>query len=153
MVASLITTARVACEERIGRTLINSSWTLTLNSFDDLDTLPYPPVASITSISYVNPEGTTVIMPSGDYLLEITDSKPMVMPSTSWPQTKDQLNAVTVVYQAGYGASAASVPAPLKQWMLLAIGDMYANREMSSDKPMVRQDFALRLLDPWIAYS
>jgi len=152
LIAGLINVARGACEERTQTTMINSGWTLTLNSFDDLEYLSRPPVVSIISISYVNPSGTTVIMSSGDYMLEATNDKPMVMPVTDWPETKDQLNAVTVVYTAGYGASGANVPAPLKQWMLLAIGDMYANREASSDRPAVPQDFAVRLLDPWIAY-
>jgi hypothetical protein len=35
----------------------------------------------------------------------------------------------------------------IKQWVLLAIGDMYEHREASTDKPAVTLDFADRLLD------
>ena len=152
-ITGLISAARIACEERIGRTLINSTWTLTANSWDEIDELPYPPVIAITSVSYVSPAGSTVTVPSGNYMLEVTDQNPALMPVDAWPEAKDQLNAITVVYTAGYGASGASVPAPIKQWMLLAIGDMYAVREQSSDRPVIRQDFAVHLLDPFITFS
>lgn len=152
-IGALISAARIACEERIGRTLINSTWTLTANSWDEIDNLPYPPVISITSVSYVSSAGSTIALPSGDYMLEVTDQSPALMPTNVWPEAKDQLNAVTVVYTAGYGASGANVPAPIRQWILLAIGDMYAVREQSSERPVVRQDFAVHLLDPFIAFS
>lgn len=43
----------------------------------------------------------------------------------------------------GGWATAADVPRPIKQWMLLAVGEMYANREALPD------GFADRLLDPY----
>ena len=56
---------------------------------------------------------------------------------------------MVVTYTAGYGAAAADVPAPLKQWMLLAIGDMYEMRNASGDKPAVKHDFVDHLLNPY----
>jgi uncharacterized phiE125 gp8 family phage protein len=54
-----------------------------------------------------------------------------ILPVTSWDGIDpNRLNSVTVRYVVGY-ADAASVPAPLKQAMLLMIGDMYERRQDS----------------------
>jgi len=58
-----------------------------------------------------------------------------------------------VVYTAGYGAAVADVPAPVKQWILLAIADMYGKRERSSERPAVVQGFADSLLDAYRNWS
>jgi hypothetical protein len=66
---------------------------------------------------------------------------------------------VRVRYRAGYSTSAtaataqAAVPAALRQWMLLAVGDMYERRAASSDKPAVRHDFVDALLDRYRIWS
>jgi hypothetical protein len=59
-----------------------------------------------------------------------------------------QAEAVRVTYIAGW-ANAAAVPAAIKASMLLAIGDMYANREASADKPAMSHGFVSGLLDPY----
>jgi uncharacterized phiE125 gp8 family phage protein len=67
-----------------------------------------------------------------------------------FPATRDEINSVIVTYTAGYGATAADVPAPLKQWILLAIGDMYdQSRSLSSERAMVPGKFVDSLLDPY----
>jgi hypothetical protein len=60
---------------------------------------------------------------------------------------------LTITYTAGYGPAAADVPAPIKSWLLLAIGDMYANRQRSAERPQVPQGFADSLLDPYRIYA
>lgn len=56
-----------------------------------------------------------------------------------------EINAVTVEYTAG----SAAAPHALKAWMLLAIGEMFANREASAERPAVAHGFSDRLLDPF----
>lgn len=70
----------------------------------------------------------------------------------TWPTTQDRINAVTVVYTAGYGASAASVPKTIKHWIKLAVSDLYDNRGLSADRT-VPQDFARSLIDPYRVYG
>ena len=43
----------------------------------------------------------------------------------------------------------ATVPAPLKHWMLLAIGSMYNTRNADGERAQVRHDFADALLAPY----
>ena len=47
----------------------------------------------------------------------------------SWPATRDQLNAVTIRFVCGYGASAADLPPFLVQGLLIDIASLFAHRE------------------------
>jgi uncharacterized phiE125 gp8 family phage protein len=150
-VTTLIAVARQACEERIERTLIQSAWTLTLDSFPEAIQLARPPIIAVQSIQYLDAAGTQQTLNPADYLLDNVSQPGFVVPAygKAWPETRDQINAVVVSYTAGYGAAPADVPSPIRQWLLLAIGDMYANRNASSDKPSVKRAFADSLLDPF----
>ena len=133
-ITSLITAARLMCEQRTGKTLISSGWTAYADAFEDEMVLPNPSVAAVASITYVDVNGTTQTLDPAAYLVDMDSDPARIKPVTEWPETDDRMNAVTVVYTAGY-ATAGAVPMPLKQWCLLAIGDMYENRT-ASDRPM-----------------
>lgn len=143
-ITTLIVAARTACEERLERSLITTGWTLTLDAFPEEISLPSGPVISVTSLQYLDTNGATQTL-AGSLLVG-----DVIYPAyaTAWPDTREQANAVTVVYTAGYGA-AADVPAPIVQWILLAVGDMYAMRERSAERPAVAQGFADGLLDTY----
>jgi uncharacterized phiE125 gp8 family phage protein len=49
----------------------------------------------------------------------------------NWPTTYQGPNAVRVRYVAGYGTTAAAVPQPIRNWMLLHVAHFYRNRELS----------------------
>lgn len=155
LITALIAAAREACEHRTGRTLITSGWTLTLGGFATEIPLLMPPLVSVTSVTYKDTAGATQTLSSGLYEVDRARGVPLIVaaPGASYPDTYAGRNAVTVVYTAGYGATANDVPVGLKQWMLLAVTDMYENRSISSDKPVIRQNFADSLLDPFVVYA
>lgn len=130
-ITSLITAARVICEQRTGRSIPVSTWVARADDFSDTLELPFPPLVSVTSVQYVDVYGDTQTVPSGDYRVDVYSEPCRIGPVTEWPIADDRINAVIVTYQAGY----TDCPVPLKQWMLLAIGDMYENRT-ASDRPM-----------------
>ena len=72
-------------------------------------------------------------------------------PGQGWPATQaGVVEAVSVEYVAGYGDAAASVPAPLKAWILLALGDLFENRQATSIGNTVNPlPFADGLLDTY----
>lgn len=92
--------------------------------------LPRPPLASVTSVTYVDGSGTTQTLASNQYQVDTRRTPGRISPAygVSWPDTRWQPNAVIVRYVAGY-ASAAAVPDDLKQVLLLACGMLYENRE------------------------
>jgi uncharacterized phiE125 gp8 family phage protein len=91
-------------------------------------------VNSITSVSYVDTNGTTQTLSSADYSLD-TFSKPAQINlafGKTWPAVRNQPNAVTVTFEAGYTGDTSPVtnvmPKALTQAMLLTITDLYENR-------------------------
>lgn len=150
-IASLITVARQGAENRTERTLINTTWKLTIDAFPEAILLPVPPIVSVQSIAYINYAGATVVLDPADYVLDRASEPGWVTPAIgkTFPSALG-INSVTVTYVAGYGALAADVPAPIRHWILLAVGEMYdGNRSVSAERPRVPQDFADGLLDPY----
>lgn len=148
LISVLITAARMDCEERIERTLVTTGWEWSLDSFSGVCAVPRPPLVSVAGIRYFDAGGVERVIPPEEYRVDALSYLGRIEPVSSWPVTQDRIAAVTVEFTAGYGAP-ADVPAPIRQWILLAIGDMYANRERSADRPCVPQSFADALLDPY----
>ena len=150
-ITTLIEVARRAAEDRMERTLITTTWKLTLDQFQESIILPMPRIQAISSVIYNNRSNQQVALSAADWFLD-SDSEPgWLVPAInkSWPLTLG-INAVAITYTAGYGATATTVPAPVKQWILLAIGDLYDQfRSLSGEKPVVPQNFADSLLDPY----
>jgi uncharacterized phiE125 gp8 family phage protein len=147
-ITSLITAARLMCEQRTGKTLVSSGWTAYADYFPAELELPNPSVTAVASITYVDTNGTTQTLDPSAYRVNMVADPARIQPVTEWPATDDRMNAVVVVYTAGY-ANAAAVPVPLKQWCLLAIGDMYEHRAASTDKPSVEHGFVDGLLSAY----
>lgn len=147
LITALISAARETCEDRIEGTIPVTGWKLTLDAFPDAIRLLRGPIASVESVKYLDEDGVEQTLSPLDYLVDTVSTAGYIVPAfgKAWPETRAQINAVTVDYTAGTASPAHA----LKAWMLLAIGDMYANREASSDRPVVVQGFADRLLDPF----
>ncbi len=153
LISAMISAARTACEDRLQRTLITSRWLLTLPGFSSVIYLAMGDVQSVTSVSYTDPDGATQTLSPSAYQLGRSNGRAVLVPAPgqSWPATQAGLvEAVSVEYAAGYGDAAASVPAPLKAWILLALGDLFENRQATSIGNTVNPlPFADGLLDTY----
>ena len=162
-IAALITSARLDAEHRLQRTLITTTWRLTLDAFpavcagarDDAIRLAMGRVIAVQSITYVDAAGATQTLAADQYRVDLSGDVARITPAygLSWPTTRAVTGAVQVNYTAGYGASAAAVPAPIKSWIKLAMGDLYDQRSRSAERPAVPQHFADALLDPYRIWS
>lgn len=119
--------------------------------------LPYPPIASVSSVKYDDTNGTEQTVSSSDYRLVGQPNKPRVALAygASWPSTRAQDDAIRIRYVAGYGAASA-VPAPIKHAILLMVGELYEKREAAADAQHYELPFAVtrllstfRPLSPW----
>jgi uncharacterized phiE125 gp8 family phage protein len=135
LVTALITVAREAVENFTELTVAVNTFQVKLDFFENLaiDLGTYP-VNSITSITYVDTNGSTQTIPSADYVLD-TFSKPaqiVLAYDKQWPPVRNQPNAATVTFEAGYTGDTSPVtnvlPKALIQAMLLTITDLYENR-------------------------
>lgn len=138
----------------LGRALITQTWELLLDGFPACEGLeiPLPPLQSITSIKYVDPDGVEQTLEASRYIVDAA-SQPGVVTRAygqAWPAERRQRNAVTVRFVAGYGAAGADVPAPIRHAMLLMVGDLFENREAQITGTIVTQNPAVdRLLFPY----
>lgn len=111
--------------------------------------MPRPPLRSVTSINYVNTNGVTTLLAAAEYQVVTKWEPGRVVPAFTkvWPETRDQPEAVTIRYKAGFGTSAADVPQPIRQAILFLVGDLYENREWQSDLVLEQNRTAKALLD------
>ena len=149
LITALIAVATQTASDRLQRALVPTRYRLTVDSFPDALELHMPPIISVESVKYIDINGSQQTIDPLDYVVDTVSAPGYVVPAygRTWPTTQDRINAVEVEYTAGYESSA--IPVPIKQWALLAIGDMYANRERSAEKPVVPQNFADGLLDAY----
>jgi uncharacterized phiE125 gp8 family phage protein len=130
-ISSLITVARTTCEERTERTLITTPWSLKLDAFPDTIELARPPLIAVQSLQYLDEAGALQTLDSADYVLDVQSEPGYLVPApeASWPAVQaGAIATVRVSYTAGYGPTGASVPAPLRHWILCALTFLYENR-------------------------
>lgn len=150
LIASLITAARQAAETLTGRQLMTARWKLVLDAFPGPALMGVPagasfslpghaillakcPVQSVVSIDYLDMNAHLQVMPASDYVLDAACEPARLSPvfGKTWPPSLPQIGAVTVTFDAGYGAADA-VPEGLKSWIKLRVGSLYGHREEMS---------------------
>ena len=132
ILTDLIAGAVSTAEAFLQMSLLPTIWRYTLDGFPACIVLPIGPVLTTDAlaITYVDSAGASQPLASSDYQIRLGESAE-ISPgySKSWPATQPgTYDAVTVTFTAGY-ASAAAVPAAIKQGVRLIIGDFYENRE------------------------
>lgn len=163
LITSLIVAARQAVEGKTRRVLMQQTLERALDCFREPGAarkphrlvIPCPPLASITSIKYLNTAGELTTLDPAEYVLDDHSEPARVTPAngTCWPETYAQANAVLIRYTAGY-ASAAAVPQQIKSWMLMRIGMLYENREsVAAGISLAEVPFVDSLLDPYRVWS
>lgn len=154
-ISTLIKVARTSAEIYTGRTFCAKTYNYYLDGFPGnvgAIYLPYPPLLSataVTSIAYFDSDGVSATLDSDYYQIDHTAEPAIIVPDEddTWPSTQAyKLNAVNIEYTGGYGTTAASVPAPLKQAILLLVGLWFENREQVSVGTVNEIPYAARML-------
>ena len=138
-IGTLITTAREWCEAYLDRTLINTQWRLRLQRFPTDSqypiTLPRPPVvssgtATAVSITYTHESGSTATLSTAQYRVQRfeTPGRVTTVYGGTWPAGMEDNDAVQVTWWAGYGATGSSVPAAIRNAILLYVHELYEKR-------------------------
>lgn len=92
--------------------------------------LPVSPLISVISISYFTKDSVEVTWASTNYYADTVSQNPKIVLTEggSWPTDLRRLNALRVKCEAGYGASASDIPAPIKQAIKELVAFMYEHR-------------------------
>jgi uncharacterized phiE125 gp8 family phage protein len=99
------------------------------SSFSDFASLADAPIASITSIEYLDPTGTLQTLDPAVYEALLYGLSPRVRlkPNQSFPAVYRADDAITVTAVAGFGA-AADIEDPILHAIKLLVGQWYDNR-------------------------
>jgi len=127
LITDLIVAARESVEDYTGRSIMPQTWVLYGEKLegDDIE-LPHPPLASITSITYLDANGTRQTLADTEYDIRTSTNQVELGWGKFWPIVREQHESVQITYVTGYSDV---VPQPLKQAILLMIGHWYENRE------------------------
>lgn len=120
LLTALIITAREYCEGLQNRAYITQIWQLWLDDWPcgDYIRVPLPPLQDINSIKYYDTTNTEATMDEDDYFIDDKSEPGRVVLAygSTWPTTTLRpANAVCVEFVAGYGDSAADIPAKVIQ--------------------------------------
>jgi uncharacterized phiE125 gp8 family phage protein len=155
MLATYILAARQYIEAWTGRVLITQRWDLKLDSFPSRIVIPNPPLSSVVSITYVDTAGATQTLAANQYQVGKGDLFGFIDRAygVSWPATRDQADAVTVRFEAGYGTNPGDVPEPLRLAILLLVGHWNENRETVGNITTELPFTVAALLQPYRTYG
>jgi uncharacterized phiE125 gp8 family phage protein len=158
LITAFIVAATEMAEQHTGRALMTQTWDMTLDKFPDALELTRTPVQTITSVTYYDTAGALQTLAAPGYVLDAADGDDYahITPAygSEWPATRDQVNAVSVRYVAGY-ANAAAVPESIKAWIKLQVSALFENREAESYSARavsttVKMSFVDALLDRYV---
>jgi uncharacterized phiE125 gp8 family phage protein len=145
LLTQYLAAARAWVENEVKSALTTRTATLYLDCFPDWEVeIRMPPLASVTSVVYLDSAGDSQTLSSSLYRSDTTSKPARITPAYGeiWPVTYDVTNAVTITATVGYTASA--VPECAKQAIRFMAGLMFEHREPTdADLYVVR-----RILDP-----
>lgn len=133
--SSYITAARQRIEDDTQRAFITQTWTAKLDCLpSECIELYRCPVASVSSITYVDTDGATQTWASTNYQVDTNSEPGRIIPAygVSWPSYREQMHAITITFIAGYGAASA-VPENAKQVIRYLIEQYWNSRSTLSD--------------------
>lgn len=162
--ALLVAMATGAAEDLTGRAFVERTYQLTLDRFERVIALPFPPLIAVTEVAYTDLDGTNQIVSPADYEIDTVQEPGRVQPKWQkfWPVIQGlgyTFNPVRITYRAGYEAVGSPKPAPadylppeLRVWMHSRMASFYDNRaqfviDTRLTNVQVPRDFADGLLD------
>lgn len=152
LIDTMILSATQYIEDLTRRALTTRTYDLYLDRFPNGRApivIPRPPLASVSSITYVATDGTSTTHPSSEYLVTTTAEPGEIEPAYGywWPSTRRQRHAVRVRFVCGYGDE-DDVPQPLVTAIMQTCADFYENREsfvtgtISTELPFTAKNLA-----------
>jgi len=138
LITGLISASRQWCEDYEHRAYITQTITAKLNYLPSCIILPKPRLQSVTSVKYIDTSATEQTLSSDLYDVDLYREPGQIVRgyNDTYPSTLDVVNAVEIVYVAGYGSLAADVPSKTIAAIKLMCAHLYENRMAVSDLNM-----------------
>lgn len=131
LIDTWIKAGRILAEDYQKRAYITQTWQLAFDFFPPVPfCIPRAPLISVTSLKYYDTDNSETTYSADNYFVD-AESKPGRITlgyGISWPaETLRSINAVKILYTAGYGA-ADDVPTTVKDAIYLYCAYRYENR-------------------------
>lgn len=109
--------------------------------------VPRAPLSSVTSLKYVDENGTQQTWSSSNYRVDTNSAPGRITEAYDvvWPSIRDVTNAVEIRFVCGYGAYTA-VPEAVAVAIRMLVGDLYERRESRLDLRIEDNPVVYRLL-------
>lgn len=159
LIESLITAARLLCEEHLFRRIGVQTVELRDKGFPVNNSpiiLPAPliSITPVTSIKYLDINNVEQTLVATEYI--VSDSAPgLIIPVNSWPQASPAGDSLRIRFTTGYSDPGESplqseaLPNTIKIAMLMQIADMFENRDAQVEKPLTANQTLVNLLAPY----
>ena len=165
-IATLITAAREWVESYLDRTLVHTQWVMRFDKFPDSGIepveLPRPPMvisgtATAVTVTFTQDQGSTSTYSTAEYRVDRHATPGTILPiyGSTWTPHRQDDNAISVTWWAGYGPGGSSVPAAIRHAVLMLLGTWYERRASADNLGGSEVPFGVRsLLDSqkWGAY-
>ena len=146
-ISSLMLAVTELCERIQRRIYVSRELTYYIDEFPDEIRPPYSPLASVSSIKYIDTDG--VLQTLSDTVYDVdTYHEPgriTLAYNQTWPTIRPVANAVLVTYNAGW-ADQQSVPEDIKHLVKMLLAHYYENRESVSEVNLRETPQAFRTL-------
>jgi uncharacterized phiE125 gp8 family phage protein len=166
LIAGYILAARHYVEGEIHRPIVSRMYDYTigfgwpLKGYQVWIDLPCPPLLAVRSVSYVDASGATQVLSPSLYSVLTNRPRGAIVPAynATWPEVRNQPEAITVRFVAGYtsftdtttspsvAVSGPGVPDDLRQALGMLVGHWYENREAVISGPAVQVPLAVEAI-------
>lgn len=160
LIYELIQAARNHVEKVCNKKLVRQEWRQYFDyGFKECELAPYK-VQEVTQIQYIDGDGVTQTLDTSIYEVDIPRQQILLAYGESWPTVRSQRNSWWVDAWSGEYLTSNSpiditedIPKSLKSAMLLLIGEMYKNREVTSDIAVHENKTFDALVAPHVYYQ
>jgi len=167
-ITGLVRAAREWVEQYLDRTLVHTQWVMRFDKFPPDGTLdielPRPPMvasgtATAVALTFTYENGDTATYSTASFRVDRASTPGAVKTNygQTWPPHRQDDNAISVTWWAGYGASGSDVPAAIRHAILMLCSHWYETRGATVATGAVPQDVpfgVMSLLDSvrWGSY-
>lgn len=138
-----VATAYIEGPQGIGIGLLTQSWRLSLDAFPRIISLPFSPVQSIDSVTYLDASGTVQTVDPASYVVDLDSDPVRIVAKTGWPALPlTGIGSVKVVFTVGFGDHPSDIPADIRHAAKVLIAHLHLNREAASEKAFVAVPFS-----------
>lgn len=147
LIQAYIDAATEQVQSFTSRQFVTATYDLFLDAFPKVIRIPRAPTQSVTSISYIDADGSSQTLGTAVYDTDFNSEPARVVEADgqSWPSIRGDINSVTVRFVAGYGI-ADTVPDRAKVAIKMLAADMYENRESKIVGTIIAENPAIERL-------